>query len=202
MNTEWLLPLLSFAIISCMTPGPNNLLLTQAGARFGVRRSVPHVLGITAGLGVLLLIMAAGLNALFYGWPALQWLLKLLGSAYLLWLGWKIAMAPPLTISGTSSQTSETPWGWLQAVAFQFCNPKAWLMAISAVGSFSLVGRAYWPSVGGMIAVYALVCALSCLIWARFGAEVGRWLSTPRAWRLFNRSMGVATAACVVLLWH
>ncbi len=202
MNTEWLLPLLSFAIISCMTPGPNNVLLTQSGARFGVRRSVPHVFGITAGLGVLLLIMATGLNALFYGWPALQWVLKLLGSAYLLWLGWKIASAPPLVLNSGDASSAERPWGPFQAIAFQFCNPKAWLMAISAVGSFSLVGKAYWPSVGGMVVIYSLVCALSCLIWARFGAEVGRWLSTPRAWCLFNRWMGIATAACVLLLWH
>ena len=97
MIMEWLWPLAGFATVSCITPGPNNLLLTQSGARFGFRRSVPHVCGIAAGMGVMLLAVAGGLGSLFSALPWLQPLLRLGGTLYLLWLGYLVATAPPLS---------------------------------------------------------------------------------------------------------
>ena len=97
MMMEWLWPLAVFAAVSCITPGPNNLLLTQSGARFGFRRSVPHVCGIAAGMGVMLLAVASGLGSLFNSLPWLQQAMRIGGTLYLLWLGYMIAIAPPLT---------------------------------------------------------------------------------------------------------
>ncbi len=203
MIMEWLWPLAGFATVSCITPGPNNLLLTQSGARFGFRRSVPHVCGIAAGMGVMLLAVAGGLGGLFSALPWLQPLLRLGGTLYLLGLGYLVATAPPLSREDDAT-TGVTPSPWLfhQAALFQFINPKAWLMSISMIGSFTLLGQEYWHSVAWLVAVFCLICLHSCLLWAQFGAQVGRWLRTPLAWRWFNGVMGGLTAACVVMIWH
>lgn len=136
-------------------------------------------------------------------WPLLQTVLRLLGSGYLVWLGVVIARSAPLT-SGNADPGSEeqAPWALHQAVLFQFINPKAWLMSISAIGSFTLLGDQYWPSVVLLVAIFCLICLKTCLLWAQFGVQVGRWLRTPLAWQRFNLTMGLLTAACVVMIWR
>ena len=177
MAIEWILPLAGFAWVTCITPGPNNILLTASGARFGFRRTVPHVLGISAGMGLMLMLVAMGLGALFAQWPLLQTVLRVLGSGYLVWLGVAIARSAPLTGGHADSACEEqAPWALHQAVLFQFINPKAWLMSISAIGSFTLLGDQYWPSVVLLVAIFCLICLKTCLLWAQFGVQVGRWL--------------------------
>ncbi|MGL4206720.1 MAG: LysE family translocator [Aeromonadaceae bacterium] len=204
MTNEWILPLAGFAWVTCITPGPNNLMLTASGARFGFRRTLPHVLGISAGMGVMLLIVASGLGQLFLHWPLLQTLLKVAGSAYLIWLGWMIATAPPTVAESepVSQEHAVKPFRFYQAVLFQFVNPKAWLMSISAIGSFTLLGNHYWGSVFLLVLLFCLICTKTCLLWAQFGVQMGRWLRSPRAWLWFNRTMGLLTAACVVVIWY
>ena len=208
MTNEWILPLAGFAWVTCITPGPNNLMLTTSGARFGFRRTLPHVLGISTGMGVMLLIVASGLGQLFLLWPLLQTLLKVAGSAYLLWLGWMIAIAPPshslpeATRAEPCQQSEPRPFRFYQAVLFQFVNPKAWLMSLSAIGSFTLLGSHYWGSVCLLVLLFCLICTKTCLLWAQFGVQMRRWLRSPRAWLWFNRTMGLLTAACVVVIWY
>ncbi len=199
MESGLLFPLIAFAWISCFTPGPNNLLLTGAGARFGFWKTTQHIFGISGGLVLMLLIMACGAGALFQQWPMLQWALKIGGSAYLLYLAWMIANAgvPEMKSSGASQK----PWLFHQAALFQFMNPKAWLMSISAIGSFTLVGEQYWLSVFYVLLVFFLVCLKTSSVWTLFGVKLGSWLKTATAWMIWNRSMGVLTAACVALIW-
>lgn len=206
MALEWLLPLAGFAWVTCITPGPNNVLLTASGARFGFRRTLPHVIGISAGMGVMLLLVSLGLGALFQQWPLGQTVLRVLGSGYLLWLGYLIARSAPLNSQDqgplASGSATQQPWAVHQALLFQFINPKAWLMSISAIGSFTLLGSDYWLSVGLLIGVFCLICLKTCLVWAQFGVQVGRWLRSPRAWQRFNLVMGLLTAGCVVMIWR
>lgn len=203
MAFEWLLPLAGFAWVTCITPGPNNVLLTASGARFGFRRTLPHVVGISAGMGVMLLLVSLGLGALFQQWPIWQTVLRVLGSGYLLWLGYLIARSAPLNAPAAQEEAQQRqPWALHQALLFQFINPKAWLMSISAIGSFTLLGSDYWLSVGLLIGVFCLICLKTCLVWAQFGVQVGRWLRSPRAWQRFNRVMGLLTAACVLMIWR
>ncbi len=203
MGAEWLLPMAGFAWVTCITPGPNNVLLTASGARFGFRRTLPHVLGISAGMGLMLMLVAMGLGALFQQWPLLQTLLRVLGSGYLLWLALLIARAAPLNSApAPGGAERQTPWAIYQAVLFQFINPKAWLMSISAIGSFTLLGEQYWSSVALLVVIFCLICLKTCLLWAQFGVQVARWLRTPQAWRRFNLAMGLLTAACVVMIWR
>ncbi|MBA4501783.1 LysE family translocator [Marinobacterium marinum] len=190
-------PVILFSFTMTATPGPNNMMLTASGANFGFRRTVPHILGVMLGCVGLVAAVALGLGGLFTAWPALQTGLKVVGSIYLLWLAWKIATAAPPCVE---SRAEGQPLSVLQAALFQLANPKAWIMAISGVASFTLAGDHFLASALLLIGVMALITIPSVSIWAGFGVAVGRLLKTARHWRVFNLSMGGLTAACVALI--
>jgi len=192
-----IVPVIVFAFSMTATPGPNNMMLTASGANFGFRRTLPHIIGVTIGCVGLMAAVALGLGQLFAAWPILQTSLKVVGSAYLLWLAWKIATAAP---PSGARQADDKPLSVLQAAAFQFANPKAWIMAISGVASFTLAGEDFLVSALLLIGLMALVTVPAISLWAGFGVGVGRLLKTARHWRLFNLSMGGLTAACVALI--
>lgn len=185
-----------FALATCGTPGPNNMLLTSSGTRFGYRPTLKLLLGIMLGLQALMLLTALGLGRLFLYWPALQWGLKMAGSGYLLWLAWQIASAPP-----PGAEEERLGMGWHQGALFQFLNPKSWLMAISAISGFTLAGEQYWPSAALVLAVFLFFGLLTGHVWALFGIHVRRWLRTDTDWRRFNRLMALLTAGSVAMIW-
>ena len=180
------------------TPGPNNVMLTASGANFGYRRSIPHFLGVGIGLMSMVLLLASGLGVLFQTYPVIQEGMKWLGSVYLLYLAWKIATAEPTTKKG---QGRNKPMSLVQAALFQYLNPKAWMMMITAIGSFSLQGGDYWWSILGIALIFWVTQLHTSSIWVGFGTLIGRWLSGDMAWRRFNLCMGTLTALCVVFIW-
>ncbi|MFA9218402.1 MAG: LysE family translocator [Sphingomonadaceae bacterium] len=190
-------PLATFAFVSSITPGPNNIMLTSSGIWFGFRRSIPHMLGITFGFGVLLAICAAGIGALVMAVPALQTALKIAGSAYLLHLAWQMrAMNFDRKI-----EQAHQPMRFMAAAAFQFLNPKAWVMAITG-------GSAFLPAiapVGLAIGVYCLIfCAvnLPCIsVWAGAGALLRRFLAQPLWQKVFCGVMMLLTAYSALAIW-
>lgn len=139
-SNHWL-PLVMFIVVSSITPGPNNVMLTASGANFGYQRSVPHMLGISVGTSVQLLMVGAGLGAVFTQQPQFYAAVQWLGAAYLIWLAWKIASAGRMQTQGGRVQ----PLNFWQAAAFQWVNPKAWLMSIGVVAAYTSP-QAYWPS--------------------------------------------------------
>jgi threonine/homoserine/homoserine lactone efflux protein len=191
-----LIPLILFAIACCITPGPNNIMLTASGANFGFKRSLPHILGITFGVVALQIFTAMGLGYLFTQFPQLQLVLKILGSIYLLYLAWKIATIPTL---GTPEKKGK-PFSFWQATLFQFLNPKALVMSFSAMTTFTLAGDRYISSAIQVVIVFGLVCMPSISLWTGFGMAIGRLLSSPRRFRIFNLSLGTVTALSVVVI--
>lgn len=191
-----LLPLTFFALATCITPGPNNIMLTASGANFGFRRTIPHILGIAGGLIALQALTAAGLGVLFKQFPQLQLMLKILGAAYILFLGWKIATISPQENSNAKGK----PFTFFEAALFQFLNPKALVMAFSAMTTFTISGQDYLSSAIRVITVFFLVCIPSVSLWAGFGVAVGRLLSSPRRFRAFNLGLGTLTAVSVVFI--
>jgi threonine/homoserine/homoserine lactone efflux protein len=192
-----LAPLMSFAFVSSITPGPNNIMLTSSGIWFGFRRSIPHMLGITFGFGVLLAICAAGIGTLVMAVPAMQMVLKSGGSAYLLYLAWQMRA---MRFDRDLTQTHQ-PLGFMGAAAFQFCNPKAWIMAITG-------GAAFLPPLAPAalaIAVYCLVfCAvnLPCIsLWAGAGALLRRYLANPMWRKVFCGVMVLLTVYSALAVW-
>jgi len=197
MTYELFFAICLFALVTTGTPGPNNIMLTSSGANFGFRKTIPHMAGVNLGLISLHLLMGLGLGAIFIQFPMLQNILKVLGSAYLLWLAWKM-----LGNSVAATRNTPQPLTMLQAASFQYVNPKAWVMAIGANVSFSLAGDLYWVSVVAIIGAYFLVGPCTNTSWVMFGKAIGRYLSSPQRLKAFNIIMAVLTTSCVWFIWH
>lgn len=201
METGLFLSLLGFLWVAAVTPGPNNMLLTTSGANAGFLRSVPLMLGIMLGMQLMLVLVAFGVGSLILLYPALHLLLKITGSVYLLWLSWKIATAPYEVLDTDRPLSGGKPLPLWQGGLLQLINPKAWLMSLGAVASFSLPGTGYRMSVLAISAAMLLVNLVAGILWLGFGTVIGRWLNSPQAWKLFNVVMGLLTASCVILVW-
>lgn len=180
-----------------ITPGPNNVMLTSSGANYGFIRTMPHIFGILGGCFILFTAIALGLGLLFETYPLVQSVLKVIGSSYLLYLAWRIATAPPPNLRGDGEAKPLTFW---QAAAFQFANPKAWVMGLTLIAGFL-------PETGNtlvnalLLSAFAELVALPCVsLWAGFGQAIGQMIKTPKAWRYFNGLMGALTAGCVVFI--
>ncbi|MDF2763530.1 MAG: lysine transporter LysE [Rhodospirillales bacterium] len=191
---EFLLPFTLFAIAGSFTPGPNNIMLTASGANFGFRRTLPHILGICVGFPLMVTAVGLGLGRLFEEVPVTHSVLKLAGSAYLLWLAWRIAQAG----SVDQPDARARPLSFFQAAAFQWVNPKAWIMAMGAISTFTLAGQEMLPQVLTIAAIFTVVSVPSATVWTLLGIGVARILTSPAALRLFNLSMGALLALSVV----
>lgn len=200
MELSLFLSMLGFLWVAAITPGPNNMLLTASAANFGFWRSMPLMLGIMLGMQAILLLVAFGVGSLITLYPALHFGLKVAGSAYLLWLAWKIGTAAYEKLETDAAPPRPIPF--YQGGLLQFLNPKAWLMALGAVASFSLAGEAYLRSVVAISIGIVSVNIVSGAIWLAFGTLIGRLLTSRRAWKCFNVAMGLLTAACVLLIWR
>jgi len=188
-----LLPLVMFIVVSSITPGPNNVMLTASGANFGYQRSVPHMLGISAGTSIQLLLVGSGLGAVLTQVPVLYTAVQWLGAAYLIWLAWKIATACSVLTQGGRSQ----PFNFWQAAAFQWVNPKAWLMCMGVVAAYTSP-QAYWPSLLLAALVVPLVNFPCISVWTLFGSGLSHWLQSSRARQWFN---GIMASLLLLSLW-
>ena len=121
--------LVQFAFASSITPGPNNLMLMASGANYGLRRTVPHMLGVSLGHSFMVVMVGIALLRLFQTCPALNTALTVGAVLYMTWLAYKIATALP----PEAKQVTGQPFTFLHAAAFQWVNPKAWVMAIPAI---------------------------------------------------------------------
>jgi len=188
---ELLAALVLFCTVTLFTPGPNNLMLMTSGLNFGFRRGVPHLLGVTLGFTAMVVIVGVGLGAVFEASPQLYVALKYAGAAYLLYLACQIAVSVP-PVPGAAS--AGPPIGFLKAAAFQWVNPKAWVMAVGAVSTYAAVA----PFPVNVIVIAALYCILgfaSSGTWLGFGAVLQRVLRDPRAVRVFNVVMALLLVA-------
>lgn len=180
MNTRaTLLALSGFAFVTSITPGPNNLMLLASGTHFGWRRSLPHLLGISFGFGVMLVLVGLGLGEAFTRFPALHGLLKWASLAYLLYLAARVATAAPPGAEGQAGAAGR-PMGFGAAALFQVVNPKAWAMALTAVTAYSELG------IAALTLVFVAVNLPCCGSWALLGEQMRRWLHRPRALQAFN----------------
>jgi threonine/homoserine/homoserine lactone efflux protein len=191
MTSELLLAFIAFAFVTSVTPGPNNMMLLASGVNFGLRRSLPHMFGISLGFMLLVASVGLGLGQLFEQVPLLYSVLRYLGAAYLLYLAWKIANS-----GAPSSQASTTakPFSFLQAAAFQWVNPKAWIMAIGAITTYT-PHENFVSNVLLIAALFALVNCPSVGLWTIAGSLLRNWLNNVRALRVFNISMALLLVA-------
>ncbi|MEP7245177.1 MAG: LysE family translocator [Gammaproteobacteria bacterium] len=188
-------PYATYSFVMSITPGPNNVMLTASGAAFGFRRTVPHILGISAGCAVQLVLVCAGLGTLFHHWPVLQTVLQWVGAAYLVYLGWKLLGSGEVR-AGHAAQ----PVGFLHAAAFQFVNPKAWVMSLTAVALFLPTDVSVLAASGYLVMMMVLVNLPCIAVWALFGTWLRGFLTKPARRAGFNIAMALALAATGVIM--
>jgi len=198
MTADQAIAFVLFAVVAAITPGPSNLILTSTGATIGVLRGIPSLFGVAIGMGLMMFLVALGLGSLVLASPEILYVLKWCGIGFLLWLSWKIATA------GRSEATNDKDLvGFWRAAAFQWVNPKSWLVCASAVGTYlqAEAGSAFTQSLSFGV-LFVLAALPSCFVWLAFGASVQRLLHTERALRLFNIAMGGLLAGSVLLfIW-
>jgi threonine/homoserine/homoserine lactone efflux protein len=187
-----------FAVVAAITPGPSNVMLTATGANVGVLRGLPCQLGVGAGMGLMMSVVAFGLGSLVLGSPLVAEALKWCGAGFLLWLSWRIA-----TAGRSDSSYGGRPIGFLSAALFQWMNPKAWLVSTSAASTYlqADAGTAFTQSISiGVLFVAAAVP--SGFVWLAASVALQRFLRSPRRLRIFNLTMATALAGSVIwIVW-
>lgn len=190
MPQQVLFALTGFAFVTSITPGPNNLMLMASGANFGLRRSLPHMLGVALGFGGMILLLGLGVERVIQSAPRLALAMKVVSLGYMLWLAWKIAHAS----APEGGAARGRPMGFPAACAFQWVNPKAWMMALGALS-------AYAEGAGGVLAVavvFTLVNLPSVAVWAAMGQGLRGALQNPRRLRFFNGAMALLLVASML----
>lgn len=190
MSLEIFTALFIFAFTTSITPGPNNMMLLASGVNFGFRRTIPHMIGISAGFFVLLLSIGLGLGALLAAVPEVYLGLKVAGGLYLLYIAWRIASSTSLS----EGKAHARPMTFLGAALFQWINPKAWVMAITAMAVYTNPQHPFLSVVLISIA-FTIVNLPSVSVWAGFGTALRGFLSDPVRLKWFNIAMGVLLAA-------
>ena len=191
MSFETFVALFFYAFVTSITPGPNNFMLLASGVNFGFVRTIPHMLGIGVGFVILLLAVGFGLGAVLTAFPALHTGLKFAGGAYLLYLAYRIATSRSM---GSGGAAKSRPMNFIEAAAFQWVNPKAWVMAITAMAVYT-DPAAPFLSVVLIGLAFGAVNLPSVSTWAGFGMALRGFLSDPARLKWFNIVMGLTLAA-------
>ena len=189
--------LVTLAFVASITPGPNNLMLLASGMNHGIRPTLPHLAGVSLGFGFLIFVVALGLGAVFERNESIELVLSLLGGTYLTYLAWKIFNTSSLA---NNSHETASPMTFLQAVLFQWVNPKAWVMATTATSTL-LVSTGSVAAGSAALTFGFWMVNLPCIsTWMFSGALAARWVDDEPRVRIFNRTLGVLLAGTVVLL--
>jgi threonine/homoserine/homoserine lactone efflux protein len=185
----------TYSFVMSITPGPNNVMLTASGASFGFRRTVPHILGVCGGFSVVLLAVCAGLDALFTRWPEIQTVLRWVGAAYLVYLGWRI-----LGSGEAKAGHSPKPLTAVEAAGFQFLNPKVWVMTVTAAAVFLPRELSPLTACAYMVAIMAIVNLPCITVWALFGSALRGFLAKPAGRMTFNAAMAVTLTITAIAM--
>lgn len=194
MTPESIFGAVAFAFVTSITPGPNNAMLLASGVNHGFRRTWPHMLGINVGFPLMLIAVGLGFAQIFATFPVLHHILHVVGSVYLLYLAWIIARSGGVASAGAKAR----PMTFLQAAAFQWINPKAWIIAVGAIAAF-VPKDSFSADLPLLAAIYAVVNLPCIAVWAGLGAAMQRALTNPRRLRAFNIIMAVLLALSVAL---
>ncbi len=198
MTFPLFLALLTFAAVSAWTPGPNNTILMATGLNHGFKRAVPMIFGVAFGFPFMIGMVGLGLGRIFEVVPQLYTFMKFAGAAYMLWLAYKIATAKPAQDGGKAGE----PLTFIQGAAFQWINPKAWIMAMTSLSAYT-IASSYYTCVAIVVATFTLMGLTSASGWALFGSALRHIMNDPRYYRMINAGLAAALVASLVpMLWH
>lgn len=183
------LPLVTYSFVMSITPGPNNVMLTASGARFGFRRTLPHLLGVSFGHASQVIAVSSGLGTVFERWPSVQTALQIAGALYLFVLGWQLLRA-----GGAAEARSAEPLTFWQGALFQYVNPKAWIMSLTIASLFLPPSVSLAVGVAYIVVMQVLVNLPCVTVWALFGSALRNHLRIPARRLAFNATMAIALA--------
>lgn len=191
---EIYLAIIIFAASTTITPGPNNIMIMTSGLNYGVKNSIPHLLGICFGFPAMVIMVGLGFSVVFEMYPLFHEVIKVLGVAYLLYLAWLIASSSPTSLEVEKSK----PLSFTQAALFQWVNPKAWVMATGAVSAYTSISTDIFSQVI-FIALAFFIVAFPCVgIWLVFGVGLKKYLNSPKHQKIFNLFMALLLMASVL----
>jgi threonine/homoserine/homoserine lactone efflux protein len=200
-----LVALTSFAFVSSITPGPNNLMLLHSGARFGFRPTFPHLMGVNLGFGLMLLLCCLGVAAVILAVPATQLALKVLGCAYMLWLAYKLWKNGALPVDGhlpeAKNSRAARPFTFTQAALFQYVNPKAWMMGLSVPATFLPHNGTQWLNASVASTLFVVINFFCLLVWVQGGVVLQKLMHRPDWARVINWVIVALTLYCAVSVW-
>ncbi|MFN3170653.1 MAG: LysE family translocator [Hyphomicrobiales bacterium] len=195
--TDLFLTLVAFAFLSAGTPGPNNVMLMASGMNYGFRRSLGHITGVALGFPLMIVAVGLGLSQLFAMLPWLEMALKYICAAYLIYLAYKIATAQPKIAEGGALEVSGNPLTFVQAAAFQWVNPKAWVMATTALTVYALplssTGNAF-----AVAAAFVFAGTFTASSWTALGDRLRVFFSDPVRLRVFNAVAAILLLATLI----
>ncbi len=196
MPLDVLLSLIGIAVAAAWTPGPNNALVASSGARFGIRRTIPHIIGIGVGFPIMIFCVAIGLGQIFQQSAVLREIIRYGGIVLLLFVAWNIARAGDPTKNGKNTR----PFSFVQAAAFQWVNPKAWVMAIGISAQYVSSDAPVFTALI-VSTVFLVVGFGSASSWAMFGAVMQHWLGSNNRLRIFNFTMAALIVLSVFIIF-
>jgi threonine/homoserine/homoserine lactone efflux protein len=185
---------LPFLVSMSFTPGPNNIMVATSGVNFGFRRTIPHMVGITIGVALMLLLVGFGLGQLFVTMPFVHPILKVVAALYLIYFAWRIATAARVG----AADKPPRPLTVLQGATFQCVNVKAWIVAVSGITTYTVLDESLPLQIIEIAALSAGMALLSVLCWTLFGQWLRQFLNTARRLRWFNGTMAAALIASII----
>ena len=189
------LPLFLFIFAGLFSPGPNVVMLTTSGARFGFRATLPHLLGVPVGTGLLAAASVLGVQSILFALPAIEFTIKVISALWILWLAWKLIKA-----SRAKAQNTDRPFTFFEAVLFQVVNPKVWAVALAASAGFS-IDLNLWAEAVRLFLGFCLINLFVCLFWTTAGHLLAGYLQRPVIWRTFMTVMAAMMASSAALIF-
>ena len=190
-------PLYPFVFAGLFSPGPNVILLTTSGALFGFRATIPHIFGVAAGVGVIAAASSLGVGAILLAYPVAALVMKIAAASWILYMASTLWRAKP---ADPKARQVAKPFTFLQAVMFQWVNPKVWAVSLAAAAGFGAGGTLLTEALR-LSSAFSGINLFVCLFWAAAGTALARLLTTPRAWNIFRKTMASALALTAAMVF-
>ena len=190
----FVLSIVSFTLATVLTPGPNNIMMLSSGLNFGYKRTLPHMMGVAFGFAFMVVCVGMGINIIFEAYPFVYDIMKVVGFIYILWMAWQIANSSV----DIKEDKNNKPFTFIQIVLFQWINPKAWIMAITAISSFTVPSQDMFTQVLVIAFIYLLSGFISTNTWTLGGVFLKKLLKNKKAVKIFNISMALLLVASIV----
>lgn len=191
-------PLYPFVFAGLFSPGPNVILLTTSGAIHGFRATVPHILGVAAGVGFIAAAASLGVSAVLLAYPLAAMVMKVTAAAWIVYMAWALWRSKPA--DPDTAQRSTRPFTFLEAVLFQWVNPKVWAVSLAAAAGFG-AGGTLIAEATRLATAFSGINLFVCLFWTFAGTLLARLLTTARAWNIFSKTMATALAITATMVF-